>query len=111
MKSQPDKLKEKTMKKTLLVVAALLSFVLVSGGRQDAPPAESAVGRYQILYNPNVRADTFLLDTQTGKVWTPTQFSQFKHVPTAWLIQDRIDNDAQLLDWSKRQTPQYEQPK
>jgi len=99
------------MKKALLVVAALLGVVLVSGGRQDSQPAEPAIGRYQIVYNPNVRADTFLLDTETGRIWVPTQFSDFKHSPTAWQIQDRIDNEAQLLDWTKRQTPQYDQPK
>jgi hypothetical protein len=26
-------------------------------------------GRYQIVMNPQIRADTFLLDTATGKIW------------------------------------------
>lgn len=31
--------------------------------------AQDKTGRFQIYYSPIVRADTFLLDTQTGKVW------------------------------------------
>jgi hypothetical protein len=30
---------------------------------------EPGTGRYQIIINPNVRADTFLIDTTTGRTW------------------------------------------
>jgi len=75
----------------------------VTTGKQvivNAPP----VGRYQIVFNPNVRADTFLLDTQTGKTWVQTQVSDAKDKPTIWLYRERVDNEQELLDWSKRQT-------
>src|SRR5271157_3283094 len=47
-----------------------------SPGNAAASPVASDTtlrpGRYQIVFNPNVRADTFLLDTQVGKVWQLT---------------------------------------
>jgi len=86
---------------------ALISWIVdqkvVTTGKQvivNAPP----VGRYQIVFNPNVRADTFLLDTQTGKTWVQTQVSDAKDKPTIWLYRERVDNEQELLDWSKRQT-------
>lgn len=30
---------------------------------------EPGTGRYQIIINPNVRADTFMIDTATGRTW------------------------------------------
>jgi hypothetical protein len=68
---------------------------------QTAVPA-SPVGRYQIIFNPNVRADTFLLDTQTGQTWIQTQISDAAGAPTIWLFRERIDNDADFVGWSIR---------
>jgi hypothetical protein len=64
------------------------------------PP--SPVGRYQIVFNPNVRADTFLLDTQTGQTWVQTQISDAAGAPTIWLFRERIDSDADFVGWSIR---------
>jgi hypothetical protein len=53
---------------------------------EDARPA-----RFQIFINPNVRADTFLLDTETGKVWSPVTYTNLENAPqvckftTAWI--------------------------
>jgi hypothetical protein len=33
------------------------------------------LGRYQIVFSSHARADTFLLDTQTGKIWARTSFT------------------------------------
>jgi hypothetical protein len=40
-----------------------------SNANSTASDTTSRPGRYQIFFNPNARADTFLVDTQTGKVW------------------------------------------
>jgi hypothetical protein len=51
----------------------------------------SQVGRYQIVSNPNVRADTFLLDTQTGN--TNRQYGGSRN---AWTTSNNSTNG--LLD-------------
>ncbi len=45
---------------------------------------ESEVGRFQIVINKNIRADTFLLDTKTGRIWQNTTFTDLKGEPTVW---------------------------
>lgn len=66
-----------------------------------AAPSSTKGGRYQIIFNPSgVREDTFLLDTQTGKIWTPTKYTNVVGEPTAWVYEDRIDTDAQLAAWT-----------
>jgi hypothetical protein len=54
-------------------------------------------GRYQILFSPLARADTFLLDTETGKVWQLTKFTDANGEPLAWVPMDRLDSQA---DWA-----------
>lgn len=70
------------------------------------PPRENAVdgavGRYQIVVNPNVRADTFLLDTVTGRVWQPTEYTNLKGKPTVWQVMDRVDSDEEIRDWAQQ---------
>ena len=53
-------------------------------------------GRYQIVINPQARADTFLLDTATGRVWQRVQYGDLKDTPPAWQLMKRIDNDLDL---------------
>lgn len=96
---------------TLLAIAFLsvgmTSFLMgqatptaVKQGNVNAQP----VGRYQIFINPNVRADTLLLDTQTGKTWVQTAITNVKGAPTIWVYRERVDNEPEFLDWGKRQT-------
>jgi len=75
---------------------------------QDAAkklPIKTEVGpsapRYQLFVNPNVRADTFLLDTVTGKIWLRTSFVNYAGEPDVWVAQDRVDDDYQMAAWSK----------
>lgn len=75
--------------------------IAVKQGSTNAP----SVGRYQIFINPNVRADTLLLDTQTGKTWVQTGITNVKGEPTIWMYRERLDNEAEFADWSSRQTP------
>lgn len=43
---------------------------------------------------PNVRADTFLLDTETGRVWIPIEISNVQGQPTIWKYEERFDNEV-----------------
>lgn len=36
-----------------------------------AAPASSHVGKYQLFFSPLARADVYLVDTETGKIWKP----------------------------------------
>jgi hypothetical protein len=49
-------------------------------------------GRYAIVINPNIRADTFLLDTQKGKIWQLTKFTDLAGEPTGWNEMTIVDN-------------------
>lgn len=40
--------------------------------------------RFQLSFSPFARADTFLLDTQTGRVWQLTKFTSLKGDPIAF---------------------------
>lgn len=51
-----------------------------------------------------MRADTFLLDTETGKTWRMTSYTDLKGNPDLWLFIDRADDDYQLGLWIKTQT-------
>lgn len=78
------------------------------------PQPISATGRYQIFFSPNVRADTFLVDTSTGRIWRMAEFSDISMKPTAWVMEDRLDSNEELSAWlnMKQQTAAlYESPK
>jgi hypothetical protein len=66
---------------------------------QTVPIAAQPSGRYQLVFNPAVRADTFLIDTQTGKIWSRVQFTDIQGEPDVWRAEDRIDGQAQFIDW------------
>jgi hypothetical protein len=69
--------------------------------RPQPPAAAARDGRFQIIFNPRgLRADTFLLDTQTGKIWRPTQFTDLEGDPSVWHFEDRVDSREDLLTWS-----------
>jgi hypothetical protein len=94
-----------------ILVVGLTSFLLgqqVASDRkplipQAATSSKSDVGRYQIVVSPGVRADTFLLDTATGKTWVQTAITDVEDEPTVWLYRERLDDAADLAVWSARQ--------
>jgi hypothetical protein len=47
---------------------------------------------FVFFFSPHARADTYLVDTQTGKVWQLTQFTDLNGEPTAWSPMSRIDS-------------------
>lgn len=69
---------------------------------QISTPLQSA--RYQIVINPSMRRDTFLLDTQTGKVWKPAEYVDMVGNPEVWEPMDRPENQEQLYRWVASQT-------
>jgi hypothetical protein len=56
------------------------------------PSGQNGEGRFRIFFSPHARADTYLLDTQTGKVWQLTQFTGLNGEPTAWVPMSRLEN-------------------
>lgn len=73
---------------------------------QDKAPERRApdqYGRYVVTFSPFARADTFLVDTQTGKVWQLTKFSDLQGEPLVFKNLDRIDSDSQFEQWLKTQ--------
>jgi hypothetical protein len=62
----------------------------------DWSTSEHPAGRFQIFYSPHAARDTFLLDTETGRVWQLTGFSYLDGEPVAWDLMTRIDNKEDL---------------
>lgn len=85
-----------------LFAVAMLAVVLALAAPAQAP-APSANGRYQIVINPTVRADTFLLDSQTGRIWQVVQYDELVGEPSIWEYRTRIDNEEQFGVWVKTQ--------
>jgi hypothetical protein len=75
-------------------ILAGVMLVTAAATAQPAQPGQN--GRYVILFSPHVRADTFLLDTQTGRVWVQSQYSDLNQSPTAWSPMERLDTPQQL---------------
>ena len=59
-------------------------------------------GRYQIVMNPQVRADTFLLDTATGKIWQMAKLTDMKGEPVVWQYMERLDNPLDVINLAGR---------
>lgn len=79
------------MRKQIFVGTALLSILMLTGC--DKLPISGAQ-RFQIVSNPNARVDTFLLDTQKGKVWRMTRITDLEDQPTVWEPMEIIDPDG-----------------
>ena len=89
--------------KAIAAVALLLtlsSVSLTNAFAQPSAPTQNA--RFQIVFNPNIRADTFLLDTQTGQVWQLTHFPDANGDPSAWSHMDRLDDEKQVYQFYMR---------
>ena len=72
---------------------------------KSQPQPVSATGRYQIFFSPSgARADTFLVDTSTGRTWRIAYRSVGTTIePSAWVIQDRLDSPEELKAWEDLQ--------
>ena len=81
------------MRKQIFVGTTLLSILMLTGC--DKLPISGAQ-RFQIVSNPNARVDTFLLDTQKGKVWRMTRITDLEDQPTVWEPMEIIDPDGEI---------------
>ena len=81
------------MRKQIFVGTALLSMLMLAGC--DKLPINGQQ-RFQIVSNPNARIDTFLLDTQKGKVWRMTRITDLEDQPTVWEPMEIIDPDGEI---------------
>ncbi len=93
----------------LSVVAGLLGCCAILGGaaaQESRPPAQTPEpqGRYAIFFSPLARADAYLVDTQTGRVWSQVTYTDVVGDPKVWMPQTRIDSDAELTAWVLKQT-------
>jgi hypothetical protein len=100
----------KAAKLTLLFCVIALALALIGWAQAKKVPIPSgatisAPGRFQIIVNPSVRADLFLLDTETGRIWQRTQISYIKGQPDAWLLQKKFDTEDDYLQWARYQPP------
>lgn len=77
------------LKAALLVVSFSGLFGTVAAAQAPKPVASQ--GRYQIVISPHNARDTFLLDTETGRVWQLAVLSYLKGEPAVWDLMPRID--------------------
>jgi hypothetical protein len=75
-----------------------------------AAPAQSHVGKYQLFFSPHARADVYLVDTETGKIWKPITITNakdtnFQSAPEVWVYQERIDSERDFDVWMAMHAP------
>lgn len=64
-------------------------------------------GRYQMFVNTELGVNgTFLLDTQTGKLWHRVQFTDIAGQPFAWVPQLKFDSEQEVQAWASLQKTQ-----
>lgn len=89
------------------IALSILSYFAIKLNAQDSQDtiSSNANGRYQIVINPHVRADTFLLDTLTGNIWVPTKLTDYLEEPILWLPQEIVGINARrvaLLEYTPK---------
>jgi hypothetical protein len=97
---------------TLIIVAGVVFAVGAIGGafgqrilgKQTVALPGPQSGRYQIVFSPHLRADTFLLDTATGRIWSPEKYTSYEGDPTAWTVQPRLDGKTAEGTWLQGET-------
>lgn len=80
--------------KKIQAFALILFTVFTLSACDKLKPTETQTQKYQIVFNPNVRADTFLLDNENGKVWQLTKFTDVIGEPTVWVPLDVIEGSS-----------------
>ena len=96
-------------------VIGATAWLYVAGAlAQESPPTpqpSTSQGRYVIVFSPLARADTFLLDTQTGRVWQLTTYTDVVGEPRVWKNMARIDTEADLFNWLTTQEIKSDAPR
>lgn len=69
------------------------------------------VQRYQIVMPPQYSGmNLYLLDTQEGKIWQKTTYTDMEGDPSVWMEQDIIDSSGKI-GTTLRQWLEYNKPK
>src|SRR5271157_3373434 len=109
------------MKKLVVVVVVLLVVACAIAQTAKAPqpvkqptaaaaaPTQSHVGKYQLFFSPHARADVYLVDTETGKIWKPITITNAKDTnlqsaPEVWVYQERVDSERDFNIWMAMHT-------
>ena len=99
--------------KTIINVSIAFAVIITGiawaqNAKPSALPAQpfqaGPTSRYQIVFGPHARADTFMLDTQTGRIWQRTHLTDVEGEPDIWLIQKRFDSIEDEITWGRSQT-------
>lgn len=97
----------------LVFLLALLGTTVDSVTAQATPSAgrasTSSPGRFQIVISPHLRAATFLLDTQTGRVWRPVKYTDLEDEPRVWRPETRVDSEKEFQAWWNNYTPKKDE--
>ncbi len=87
--------------KTIVILSLVLLVLEISLAAEQDTTAE--VERYQIFFSPIARADAYLVDTKTGKVWTNIQYTDVQGQPRVWVYQEKIDSKEEFKQWLEQQ--------
>ena len=85
------------------IIALLTPLALVAQEKAPERRAPDQYGRYVVTFSPFARADTFLIDTLTGKAWQLTRYGDLQGEPIVFKNLERIDSEIQFDLWLKTQ--------
>jgi len=89
--------------RTPYVLVALITLLAAAAwAAQNEGTAAPIQGRFVIAFSPIVRADTFLVDTETGRVWQSIRYTDMPGEPLIWRYMERVDSHEHLLKWFDR---------
>ena len=91
----------------VIALSALFMMPLVSYGAtppaaqppHTQSPATTSNNRFVIFFSPFARADVYLVDTQSGRVWKPVTYTDIKGQPEVWMPQNRFDTMKEFRAW------------
>lgn len=93
------------------IVAAticILAVLALAQSRSGPSFVSGNSGRYQLFLSPLARADAYLVDTTTGRVWHPVTITNLSGngttaSPEVWLPENRFDSDLAFDQWAAQQ--------
>src|SRR4051794_956769 len=85
----------------VLTLASALLIPTFAVAQQSKPVSGASTSisgaRYQIVMSPLTARDTFLLHTETCKVWQLTSFGGVQGEPVAWNYMEKIDDSEKYF--------------
>jgi hypothetical protein len=95
----------RSMKIFLGCVLAIASVATVSAQETRVVTQSPPQGRFQIVFGPMARADTYLLDTHTGQIWQSVKLSDLQGEPLVRYPMDRFDSSEEIAAFYKARKP------